>query len=141
MSKAILFSRKSDYCQNVFLIASLSLLIGNVNPRGALYVNLIFESLLGAFPCQGVQLFIDGKIANNMICACAANYHNNSDCEPDRVIIIYLSVLARLLLHTSNVLDNIIPFTCKEGLVFGHDHLVMGVLKKPSCNSSATHRK
>lgn len=101
----------------------LILLVGNVNPRGAAYLNLIFECLLGAFPSQGVPLFIHGGIANKMIQSCAANYNDENDCEPDRVIIIYLSVLARLVLHSSNILDTILPISCKQTM-FGHDHLV-----------------
>jgi len=101
----------------------LILLVGNVNPRGAAYLNLIFECLLGAFPSQGVPLFIHGGIANKMIQSCAANYNDENDCEPDRVIIIYLSVLARLVLHSSNILDTILPISCKQTM-FGHDHLL-----------------
>ena len=102
----------------------LSLLVGNVSPRGAVYVNLIFKCLLGAFPSQVVPLFIHGGISTTMICSCAANYHEENDYEPDQVIVIYLSVLARLVLHSPNILDTILLTSCKLGMTFEHDHLV-----------------
>lgn len=52
----------SQYSSNLQQI--LIPLVGNANSRGAVYVNLIFECSLGAFPSQREPIFIHGGIAN-----------------------------------------------------------------------------
>jgi len=80
------------------LVNILRDLIGNVSPRGALYVNLVLESLLRKFPVEGALLLLDSGLAASMIQSCASNHRNEKGCEPGRVINIYLTVVSRIQL-------------------------------------------
>ena len=91
------------------LAAVLTCVVGQVQPRGAAYVGLVLEALLRRFPVEGWVLLRQSGVAAIMLKLCAANWMGSKNCEPDRVIVIYLTALSRALLGASNALDGYFP--------------------------------
>jgi hypothetical protein len=62
-----------------------------------------------------------------MLKSCATNYHQAQGSEPDRVIVMYLSAFARILLNDPHALDESL-FTATAP--FMHEQLVRIQLKR-----------
>uniref|UniRef100_A0A7S4RP11 Importin N-terminal domain-containing protein n=2 Tax=Ditylum brightwellii TaxID=49249 RepID=A0A7S4RP11_9STRA len=100
----------------------LILVVGQTKPRGAAYTALVFEALLRTFPVEGGTLLLQGGIMRTMLSSCALNYQNNSACEPERVIVLYLTAIARSLLGNPALLDETLPITStsNEGVTLSY---------------------
>ena len=104
----------------------LHIVIGQVSPRGVPYVFLVLEAILRKFPVEGGLLVVNAGIISTILKSCAANWFNAEDCEPDRVIILYLTAISRILLSSPHVLDNCfpIPYDLGTNLMFTTKELV-----------------
>ena len=107
----------------------LQLVVGQVKPRGAFYVYLIIEALLRRYPADGGVLLLQSGVLQTMIQSCASNYVQEKDCEPDRVIMLYLNAISRMMLSSPHILDEgLLPcrFITKHGVEvqFGYQELV-----------------
>ena len=99
----------------------LKAIVGEVTPRGASYVHLVLESLLRRYPALGSSILSQSGVIATMLKSCTANYHQVQGSEPDRVIVMYLSVFARVLLNNPHALDeNLLPLSAS----FRHEQLV-----------------
>lgn len=87
----------------------LRLVLDNVRPRGAKYIGLVLEALLREFPRDGGSLLLSSGILDIMLRSCALNYTENLQCEPDRVITVYLNALSRILVVSPSLSDNVLP--------------------------------
>jgi hypothetical protein len=104
----------------------LDLTVGKVRPRGAKYVGLVLEALLRECPSEGGLLLLRCGILETMLGSCALNYADDQQCEPDRVITIYLNSFARILFASPGILDNLLPLGAGNvtGNSFGYSELV-----------------
>ena len=104
----------------------LHLTVAKVRPRGAKYVGLVVEALLRAYPSDGGLLLLRSGILEAMLCSCALNYANDKQCEPDRVISLYLNSFARVLFASPGILDSLLPLSASGFSVdsFGYKELV-----------------
>ena len=98
----------------------LNLTVGEVSPYGASYVNLVMEALLRRYPTEGSSLLLQSGVIETMLESCAANYNQEKGSEPDRVIVMYLSSFARLLLENPHYLDE----RLRKNATFNHENLV-----------------
>mmetsp|Transcript_44834 Transcript_44834/g.136923 ORF Transcript_44834/g.136923 Transcript_44834/m.136923 type:complete len:281 (+) Transcript_44834:1461-2303(+) len=126
------------------LVHLLSLTVGVVRPRGAAYVGLVLEALLRRFPAEGGSLLVGGGagVAEMMINSCGSNWTRNEESEPDRVVVIYLTAMARMLLGDPTALDGFFPAKVSDGkggvVSFGHGDLV-GMFLKLHLSLSGSH--
>jgi len=111
----------------------LYLIVGQVKPRGAFYIHLVIEALLRRYPIDGSILLLQGGILGSMIKSCAMNYAQTNDCEPDRVIMLYLNSFSRILLSSPNILDNgIFPYSFTQDghtITFRYQELVHSFIR------------
>ena len=98
------------------LCEMLTLTIGKVRPRGAKYVGLILESLLREYPSDGGLLLLRSGILETMLRSCSSSYSGSGQCEPDRVIALYLNSLARVLSAAPGICDSLLPLVMGEGI-------------------------
>lgn len=107
----------------------LDLTLAKVRPRGAKYVSLVLEALLRECPCEGGLLLLRGGLLETMLRSCALNYADDRQCEPDRVIKIYLNSFARILFASPGILDSLLPLGAGNvnGDPFGYSELVRRV--------------
>ena len=107
----------------------LRLVVGQVKPRGAFYVYLVIEALLCRYATEGGVLLLQSGVLQTMIQSCASNYAQEKDCEPDRVIMLYLNAMSRIMLSSPHILDEgLLPhrLITKHGVEvqFGYQELV-----------------
>jgi hypothetical protein len=112
----------------------LHLTVAKVRPRGAKYVGLVLEALLREYPSDGGHLLLRSGILDTILRSCALNYASGKQCEPDRVISLYLNSLARVLHASPGILDSLLPlnasgtsddsFGCISDNSFGYQELV-----------------
>jgi len=101
---------------------ALNKVTGQVNPRGSQYVHLVFEALLRKYPSDGTTLLHNGGITQSMLQSCASNNNVNTthdSYEPDDVIVLYLTSLARMLVQSSSSLDTKLPISVSGQFNFG----------------------
>lgn len=108
----------------------LHLTVTKVRPRGVKYIGLVLEALLRECALEGGLLLFHWGILETMLRSCALNCANVRECEPDRVIILYLNALARVSIASPDILDSLLPLsTC--GISFGYSELVRASLLSP----------
>ena len=90
------------------ILKLLHFTVGEVRPKGAMYVSLVLEALLRACPEKGVALLNRGGILEKLVLSCEANYNNEKQCEPDRVIVLYLNTIARTILQSPQLFNNVL---------------------------------
>ena len=73
-------------------------LVGEVSPRGQAYITLVTESLLTQFPVEGSMLLLHCGVVSKYIDSCILASSGSNDSESDRVIVMYLSTIARVFL-------------------------------------------
>lgn len=105
---------------------TISNLVGEVRPRGVEYLFLVIESILRSFPVEGASLLHSCGALKILIEACASSYFEEDRSEPDRVIILYLSIIARILVSSPAMLqDNrLLPVILPSGATFGEEELI-----------------
>lgn len=117
----------------------LHLTVAKVRPRGAKYIGLPLEALLREYPLDGGLLLLRCGILETMLRSCALNYGNDRDCEPDRVITLYLNALARMLIASPTILDSLLPLSAGS-ISFGNSELVRKFcLKRENGGRRTTH--
>lgn len=117
--------------------AVLCNIVGEVSPRGAAYVGLVLEALLRLFPSEGGKM-LDCGIIDKFLEACANNYFGIDSCDPDRVIVIYMTALARVSLANPALIQNKLPTTLQAG-TFGHAQLVDLYVKRFQVAGNGAH--
>jgi len=127
----------NDHAQTIQEV--LCNLVGEVRPRGLAYVALVIEALLRSYPTEGGSLLFQCGLVKRFLEACAANYWEKDDCEPDRVIVLYLTALARILLSNLRMLSNILPVVSSSGEVFGEEQLVSMYISKFQVAGNGAH--
>ena len=114
--------------------------VGEVRPRGASYIFMVVEALLvTGGPIQGGQLLLSCGILTTFVDACAHSYFEDENSEPDRVIVLYLTVLARVSCSSPSMLESLIPLKHPSGAIFGERELVCLLLKKFHAAGNGAH--
>ena len=117
----------------------LSNVIGEVRPLGTAYIFLPLEALLCSFPVEGGSLLHGCGVLQRFLQACACSYFEQDDCEPDRVIVLYLSALARVFLANPAMLKgNLLPVTLPSA-VFGEEEFLSLYLLKWQVGGNGAH--
>jgi len=99
--------------------------VGKVRPRGVSFIMIVLEALLRSYPSEGGQLLAQAGLLKTMLEACAATHAEVDGNDPDRVITLYLTTLARCLLASPNILDAHFPvFEAKSNTLFGPHELI-----------------
>lgn len=111
--------------------------VGEVSARGTAYVGLVFEALLRLFPYEGGKL-MDSCGIDKILEACANNYYCIDSCDPDRVVVIYMTALARIALADPAFLQNRLPITLQAG-TFGHSQMVDFFVKRFQVAGNGAH--
>ncbi|KAL7546797.1 hypothetical protein ACHAWF_010132 [Thalassiosira exigua] len=117
----------------------MSNVVGEVRPRGTAYIFLVFEALLRAFPVEGGSLLQSCGVLPKLLLACASSYVDDDNCEPDRVIVLYLAALARVALAHPSSVQVWLPVKLASGTVFGEDELVSLYLMKFGVAGNGAH--
>ena len=112
--------------------------VGEVSARGTAYVGLVFEALLRLFPYEGGKLMDSCGIIDKILVACANNYYGIDSCDPDRVVVIYMTALARISLADPAFLQNKLPITLQAG-TFGHSQMVDLLVKRFQLAGNGAH--
>jgi len=107
------------------LQAVLVQVVGNVQPRGAAYVMLVWEALMRAFPVEGGQLLLQAGVLRTMLASCAAFYNEERGSEPERVVSLYLTVFARALLASPRLMDGCLSSSLTDAAAFGPSELIL----------------
>ena len=113
-------------------------IVGVVSPRGTAYVGLVLESLLRLFPSEGGNLLDCCGIISKILEACASNYFGTDSCDPDRVVVIYLTALTRISLANPGFLSSKLPINLQSG-TFGNANLVDLLVKKFQVAGNGAH--
>ena len=99
--------------------------VGEVRPRGTSFIFLVIEALLTTGgPIQGGQLLQSCGVLTTLINACASSYFEDEKSEPDRVIVLYLTALARISVSAPSILKSLIPLKHHSGAIFGEEEMV-----------------
>jgi hypothetical protein len=85
--------------------------VGEVSPRGQAHVTLVTEALLKRFPVEGGLLLLQCGVLKRYVNACSLSWSESKDSEPDRVIVSYLTTMARVFLGAPVLLDNGVLFS------------------------------
>lgn len=112
--------------------------VGEVSPLGTAYVGLVLEGLLRLFPKEGGKLLDSCGITDKFLEACANNYFCIDSCDPDRVIVIYMTALARIASADEDLLQSKLPLSLKVG-TFGHSQLVDLYVKRFQVAGNGAH--
>ena len=112
--------------------------VGEVSPLGTAYVGLVLEGLLRLFPKDGGKLLDACGITDKFLEACANNYFGIDSCDPDRVVVIYMTALARISLADEEFLQSKLPITFTVG-TFGHSQLVDLIVKRFQVAGNGAH--
>lgn len=113
--------------------------IGEVRPRGTAYIFLVVEALLRLFPLEGGILLRDCGVLNTFINACALSYFEDDKCEPDRVIVLYLTALSRVFLASPSTLQSLLPTKLPSGAIFGEEEWISLYLLKFQVAGNGAH--
>ena len=87
----------------------LDRVVGQVRPRGASYIMLVFEALLQKCPTEGGYILSHGGITQRILINCAKNFFSLRECEEDQIIIYYLTTCARMLIASPELIDQYFP--------------------------------
>ena len=118
----------------------LSNVIGEVRPMGTAYIFLPIEALLCTFPVEGGSLLHGCGVLQRCLEACACSYFERDNCEPDRVVVLYLSALARIFLANPAMLkENLLPATLPSGAAFGEEEFFSLYLLKWQVGGNGAH--
>jgi hypothetical protein len=117
----------------------LSNIVGEVRPRGAAHVFLVLEALLRSFPVEGGLLLRDCGVLNILMTSCAKSYFEVEQCEPDRVVVLYLTTLARIFLSAPSTLRSLFPVKLQSGDVFTEDQWINLYLLKFQVAGNGAH--
>eukprot|EP00804_Cyclotella_cryptica_P008499 CCRYP_004002-RB/>CCRYP_004002-RB protein AED:0.01 eAED:0.01 QI:3/1/1/1/1/0.75/4/605/1092 len=107
-------------------------LIGEVSPRGEAYIALVTETLLRKFPVEGGLLLLHCGVLKKFLDACSLNWSESKESEPDRVIVLYLTAMARIFIASPEMLESAGLFSSESA--FGINELVC-----PPCASNSSH--
>ena len=118
--------------------AVLCNIVGEVSPRGTACVGLVLEALLRLFPSEGGEVLDCCGVTEKILEACANNYFGVDSCDPDRVIVIYMTALARMSLVNSTFLQSKLPITLQTG-TFGNSQLVDLYVKRFHVAGNGAH--
>lgn len=118
----------NDHATNIQMV--LSNVVGEVRPRGTAYIFLPVEALLCSFPVEGASLLEQCGVLKIITEACAGAFFEDDRCEPDRVIVLYLTALARILLASPSTLQTLLPMKLPSGANFGEQELIRMYLTK-----------
>jgi hypothetical protein len=115
--------------------------VGEVRPRGTSYIFLVIEALLTTGgPIHGGRLLQRCGVMTTLINACASAYFEDETCEPDRVIVLYLTALARISVSAPLILKSLIPVRHHpSGAIFGEEELVRLLLMKFQVAGNGAH--
>ncbi|KAL9189207.1 hypothetical protein ACHAXT_011697 [Thalassiosira profunda] len=113
--------------------------VGKVRPRGTAYVWLVVEALLRSFPVEGGSLLQSCGVLKEITTACACRYYKDANAEPDRVIVLYLTALARTLLATPSAMESLLPVALPSGNTFGAEELISLYLDKYAVAGNGAH--
>jgi hypothetical protein len=114
--------------------------VGEVRPRGASYIFMVVEALLvTGGPIQGGQLLQSCGLLATLVDACAHSYFEDEKSEPDRVIVLYLTVLARISFSSPMILASLFPLKHPSGAIFGERELVCLLLMKFQAAGNGAH--
>lgn len=104
----IVIGQKDFLNEHAYTLQSmLNNLVGEVSPRGQAYVMLVTEALLRQFPSEGGQLLMQCEVIKRYLGACSLASSTPEESEPDRVIVLYLTTLARIYLDSPELLGNL----------------------------------
>jgi hypothetical protein len=117
----------------------LRTVVGEVRPRGTAYIFLVVEALLRSFPVEGGLLLRDCGVLNTLIYSCALSYFEDDKCEPDRVIVLYLTALARVFLSAPSILQSLFPANLQSGASFGEEEWISLYLLKFQVAGNGAH--
>jgi len=112
--------------------------VGEVSPRGAVYVGLVLEALLRLFPSEGGKVLDCCGMTDKFLEACANNYFGIDSCDPDRVIVLYMTALARISLASPTLLQLKLPITLEAG-TFEHAQFVDLYVKRFQVAGNGAH--
>mmetsp|Transcript_14453 Transcript_14453/g.31345 ORF Transcript_14453/g.31345 Transcript_14453/m.31345 type:complete len:1131 (-) Transcript_14453:272-3664(-) len=127
----------NDHATTIQMV--LSNIVGEVRPRGTAYIFLPIEALLCSFPVEGASLLQQCGVLKIFMEACASNYFEDDKCEPDRVIVLYLTALARILLVSPSTLQTLLPLKLPSGADFGEEELISLYLLKFQVAGNGAH--
>ena len=116
----------------------LNNVVGKVRPRGASYIHLVVEALLVSFPIEGGVLLNQSGVLKTFIEACACNFFEQGSCEPDRVVVMYMTALARIVIAPPSILQTLLPITL-HGTVFGEEQLIQMYIMKYQIAGNGAH--
>ena len=117
----------------------LSDVVGKVRPRGASYIHLVVEALLISFPIEGGVLLNQSGILKTFTEACACNFFELDSSEPDRVVVLYMTALARICISSPPILQTLLPITLQNGTVFGEEQLIQMYIMKYQIAGNGAH--
>ena len=117
----------------------LTNVVGEVRPRGTAYIYLVIEALLCSYPVEGGSLLHNCGALKTFIEACASSFTEQESCEPDRVIVLYLSALARVILATPSMIQALLPVTLPSGTVFGEEQFISLYINKFQVAGNGPH--
>ena len=111
-----------------------------MSPRATAYFFLAVETILRAYPVDGASLLLRCDVLQMFIRACASSQFGEVDSDPDRVIVLYLSALARVFLSDDgNVfMDSLLPVQLASG-TFHREELVDLYLAKFQIAGNGAH--
>lgn len=110
-----------------------------INPRATSYFYLVIETILRAYPVDGGSLLLHSDVLQMFIRACASNHFGGQDCDPDRVIVLYLAALARVFLSDPRVMDTLLPVVQLASGTFHRENLVDLYLAKFQVAGNGAH--
>ena len=113
--------------------------VGAVRPRGTAYTFLVVEALLRSFPVEGGLLLRDCGVLNTLVNACALTYYEDDKCEPDRVIVLYLTALARVFISAPPTFQSLFPAKIQSGARFGDEEWISLYLLKFQSAGNGAH--
>jgi len=117
----------------------LSNVVGKVRPRGTAYIYLVVESLLISYPIEGAMLLHQSGVLKTFIEACASNFFELDSYEPDRVVVMYMTAVARITIASPSILQTLLPYTLPNGAVFGKEQLIQMYIMKYQIAGNGAH--
>ena len=117
----------------------LSNTVGEVRPRGTSYIFLVVEAILSSFPVEGGQLLQSCGVLKKLMESCARSFFEEDKCDPDRVIVLYMTAIARVSLSTPSMLQTLLPIQLASGNTFGEEELVSLYLTKFQVAGNGAH--
>jgi len=112
--------------------------VGKVRPRGTAYIHLVVESLLMSFPIEGGVLLNQSGVLKTFMEACACSFFELDSYEPDRVVVLYMTALARIIIASPSTLQTLLPITFPS-TVFAEEQLIQMYLMKYQIAGNGAH--